>query len=59
MTGPGRRSAATSKEPSLKGGAMQVIELWRHPVKSLRGEQLTEMVVEASGAIGDHEGNSR
>ncbi|MGA8296522.1 MAG: MOSC N-terminal beta barrel domain-containing protein [Acidimicrobiales bacterium] len=34
---------------------MQVIELWRHPVKSLRGEQLTEMVVEASGAIGDRE----
>jgi uncharacterized protein YcbX len=34
---------------------VHVIELWRHPVKSLQGERLTEAVVGASGLEGDRE----
>jgi MOSC domain-containing protein len=32
---------------------VHVVELWRHPVKSLQGEQLDEAVVEESGLSGD------
>ncbi len=32
---------------------MHVVELWRHPVKSLQGEPLDEAVVEDSGLSGD------
>jgi uncharacterized protein YcbX len=32
---------------------VQVVELWRHPVKSLQGELLDEAVVEESGLSGD------
>ncbi|HEY7134801.1 MAG TPA: MOSC N-terminal beta barrel domain-containing protein [Acidimicrobiia bacterium] len=32
---------------------MRVVELWRHPVKSLQGEPLDEAVVEDSGMSGD------
>jgi uncharacterized protein YcbX len=32
---------------------MRVGELWRHPVKSMQGEQLTEATVENSGLLGD------
>ena len=32
---------------------MNVVELWRHPVKSLQGETLDEAVVEDSGLSGD------
>ncbi len=32
---------------------MRIVELWRHPVKSLQGEQLDEAVVEDSGLLGD------
>lgn len=32
---------------------MRVVELWRHPVKSLQGEALEEAVVEDSGLLGD------
>ena len=32
---------------------MHVVELWRHPVKSLQGEPLGEAVVEDSGLAGD------
>ena len=32
---------------------MRVLELWRHPVKSLQGEPLHEAVVENSGLSGD------
>ncbi len=30
-----------------------VSELWRYPVKSLRGERLREMTVTADGVLGD------
>ena len=33
--------------------AVHVVELWRHPVKSLQGEPLDEAVVEDSGLSGD------
>ncbi len=32
---------------------MNVLELWRHPVKSLQGEQLDEAVLESGGLVGD------
>ena len=32
---------------------MHVVELWRHPVKSLQGEPLDEAIVEDSGLAGD------
>jgi uncharacterized protein YcbX len=32
---------------------VHVVELWRHPVKSLRGERLDEAVIEDSGLAGD------
>jgi uncharacterized protein YcbX len=32
---------------------MQINELWRFPVKSLRGEQVTEAEVTANGIVGD------
>jgi MOSC domain-containing protein len=32
---------------------MRVVELWRHPVKSMQGELLTEAVLEDSGLTGD------
>jgi len=32
---------------------MRVVELWRYPVKSLQGEQLTEAVIDDSGVRGD------
>ena len=32
---------------------MHVVELWRHPVKSLRGEALDEAVIEDNGLAGD------
>jgi len=32
---------------------MRVAELWRHPVKSMQGERLSEAVVEADGVAGD------
>lgn len=34
---------------------MHVQQLWRHPVKSLQGEQLDEAVLEAGGLVGDRE----
>ena len=36
-----------------KETAVHVVELWRHPVKSLQGERLDEAVVEDSGLSGD------
>ena len=36
-----------------KETAVHVAELWRHPVKSLQGEPLDEVVVEESGLSGD------
>jgi len=36
-------------------GSVQVRELWRHPVKSLQGEQLAEATVDADGLVGDRE----
>src|SRR5580698_3628167 len=33
--------------------SMHVAELWRYPVKSLRGEQLTEAALSADGVRGD------
>src|SRR6476646_4236908 len=32
---------------------MHVVELWRHPVKSLQGEPLAEAAIEDSGLLGD------
>jgi uncharacterized protein YcbX len=32
---------------------VNVLELWRHPVKSLQGEQLGEAVLEPGGLVGD------
>jgi uncharacterized protein len=32
---------------------VHVVELWRHPVKSLQGEPLHEVTVESSGVLGD------
>jgi len=32
---------------------VHVVELWRHPVKSLQGESLDEAVIEDSGLSGD------
>ncbi len=34
---------------------MQVLEVWRHPVKSMQGERLDEALVEASGLAGDRD----
>jgi uncharacterized protein len=34
---------------------MHVAELWRHPVKSLQGERLTESVIGPTGLVGDRE----
>lgn len=36
-----------------KGVDMQIQELWRYPVKSMRGERLSEAVVQKSGIQGD------
>jgi hypothetical protein len=36
-----------------KESAVHVVELWRHPVKSLQGERLDEARVEDSGVSGD------
>lgn len=32
---------------------MRLLELWRHPVKSLQGEQLSSATIEADGLVGD------
>jgi uncharacterized protein YcbX len=32
---------------------MRVLEVWRHPVKSMQGEPLTQAVIEDSGVLGD------
>src|SRR3712207_4329562 len=32
---------------------MRVLELWRYPVKSLQGERLTEVSIDALGIAGD------
>ena len=32
---------------------LRLVELWRHPVKSLRGERLDCAVVEQNGVAGD------
>src|SRR5438105_3343204 len=36
-------------------GGMHVVELWRHPVKSLQGEPLHEAGIQSSGLVGDRE----
>src|SRR5262249_5920826 len=46
-------SCPISGQGSRKRNAVQVVEVWRHPVKSLQGEPLDEAVVEDSGLFGD------
>jgi MOSC domain-containing protein len=43
------------KAPIYKDGLMRVAELWRYPVKSLRGEMMEEAELRATGISGDRE----
>ena len=38
---------------SMRKKVATVAELWRYPVKSMRGERLSEMVLTERGAVGD------
>lgn len=44
---------ATSVRPSATAPGMRIAELWRYPVKSLRGERLPALRVVADGVAGD------
>src|SRR3954470_12375841 len=46
-------AGVTGGAPPASNGPMWLSELWRYPVKSMGGEQLTDAVVEADGIPGD------
>src|SRR5207247_8888021 len=49
----GRPAAVRLRRGAKLMSKLRLVELWRHPVKSLQGERLDSAVVEQNGVAGD------